>query len=46
MPSSLIAFLVVAVIVVLAAVAVFIGITMRKKKNLQLTAEVEEVTEK
>ena len=45
--NSFLSYLVLmAVIVVLAAVAVFIGITMRKKKNLQLTAEVEEDTEK
>ncbi|MBQ8598151.1 MAG: hypothetical protein IJ409_10215, partial [Lachnospiraceae bacterium] len=36
--------LVMAVIVVLVGIAVFIGITMRKKKNLQLAAEVETTT--
>lgn len=35
--------LVFVVIVLLVAVAVFIGITMRKKKNLQLAAEEENV---
>ncbi len=33
-----------AVIVVLAGIAVFIGITMRKKKNLQLAVEAEEIS--
>lgn len=34
--------LLMAVIVVLAGIAVFIGITMRKKKNLELTAQAPE----
>lgn len=40
--NSFLSYLVLmAVIVVLAGVAIFIGITMRKKKNLQLLAEAE-----
>ena len=35
-----------AVIVVLAGIAVYIGITMRKKKNLQQIAENTESAEK
>lgn len=40
--NSFLSYLVLmAVIVILAGIAVFIGITMRKKKNIKLAAEAD-----